>query len=175
MMKGFSLVELIVVMLVISIVASIGFPAGKKMYDSYQVEATVETMKFIAAAADVARQLPGGDTLQNSDTTSVYALLNANQQSLSGIKATPMINHWGGIYSITTTGKSASVSTTIPIGNTKPFGANSYGDNSQSTLIVSHRSQATNYGALMRSVANKNIMYLESNSDEEASEEEEDE
>jgi prepilin-type N-terminal cleavage/methylation domain-containing protein len=174
-MKGFSLIELILVMLVISIVATIGFPAGKKMYDSYQVEATVETMKFIAAAADIARQVPGGDTLENADTTSVYALLVSNQQSLNGIEATPMINYWGGIYSITTTGKSASVSTTIPIGNKQPFGAISYGSNSHSTLIVRHSSQATNHGALMRSVANKNIMYLESNSDEEASEEEEDE
>lgn len=160
--KGFTITELSIVTVVISILALVALPLSAKIIESHRVEVTVKEMQAIAAAAEIARNMPGGDGYENVDTATIFNLLAAyGYSSVAGLTSEPKRNYWGGTFMVTTQGKAAKVTTTIPVGKVNPFGANATSSDSQSTLSVSHRGDGSNYGAAMRSVSNKTIMYLE--------------
>lgn len=161
-MKGYTLVELMVVTVLLSILAAIGVPAVKKVMDSHRVLSTVETMKALAATADVARRLPGGDNFSEVATSDIAALLNSYDVNSLGLTNTPLQTYWGTNYLITTTGNYASVSVSIPLRNINPFETISTATGASTLVMVSHQPQGTNNSAVVNSRYNKHHLYLES-------------
>ncbi|MDX1750979.1 MAG: prepilin-type N-terminal cleavage/methylation domain-containing protein [Methylophaga sp.] len=165
-MKGFTLVELLIVTLVLSILATIGTPVIKDVIETKRVNATVETMKALAAAADIARQLPGGDGFIDAPTSVIANLLNAYDENSLGLTSTPLLTHWGTSYLIDTTGQYATVRTSIPLRDINPFETVSTPAGSSTILLVSHQPQGVNRALAITSKYNKKHLYLEPNDEE---------
>lgn len=160
-MKGFTLLEMMVVTLMLTVLASFGIPAIKKAVDSHRVIATVEKMKVIAAAADVARRLPGGDGYVSVQTNTISALLNAYDVNTTKMPATPLQSHWGTNYEVTTTGQYATVSVVIPMRDINPFETIATPNGPATTLLVSHQPESHNRPMVVGSKYNKHHLYME--------------
>lgn len=160
-MKGFTLLELMIVTLMLSVLAAAGLPAIKDAIDSHRILATVEEMKALAAASDVARRLPGGDNFSDVRTDSIAALLNAYDINSSRIPLTPKRSHWGTDFRVTTTGQYATVTVSIPLRDIDPFEAISTPNGARTTLLVSHQPQGRNRSVAVGSKYNKHHLYME--------------
>lgn len=160
-MKGFTLIELILATLVLSVLALVGMPVISNVVESHRVNATVETMKALAASADVARRLPGGDNYTNVSTNVIAQILNTYDANALGLSNTPMQTHWGTAYQITTTGQFATVRVSIPLSNLNPFETIATNSGSNTLLLVSHQPQGKNRALVTGSKYNKHYLYLE--------------
>lgn len=164
-MKGYTLVELMIVTVMLSILATLGIPVVKDVMESHRVIATVETMKAIAAVADVARRLPGGDTFTDASTSEIADLLNNYEANSLGLTSSPLQTYWGTTYLITTTGKYATVRVSIPLRDINPFETISTPAGASTSLLVSHQPQGVNRSAVTTSRYIKHHLYLEPSDD----------
>lgn len=160
-MKGFTIAELLIVIVVLSILSLAGMPVIRDVVDSNRILATVESMEAIAAAADVARRLPGGDSFNNVTTNNIAVLLNTYDVNPTGIPLSPMTSHWGTNYTVNTTGQYATVSVSLPFRDISPFGSKSVSNGPNTTLLVSHKPQGTNRPVIDKALYNKKNLYLE--------------
>jgi prepilin-type N-terminal cleavage/methylation domain-containing protein len=163
--KGYTLVELLVVTVVLSIIATLGMPVIKDVMESHRVISTVETMKALAASADVARRLPGGDNFTNASTSDIAALLNNYEANSQGLTNSPLQTYWGTSYLITTTGQYAIVRVSIPLRDINPFETIAMSAGASTTLLVSHKPRGVNRSSVITSIYNKRHLYLESTDD----------
>ncbi|EGL53977.1 MULTISPECIES: type II secretion system protein [Methylophaga] len=160
--QGFTLVELLIVLMVMAIIAVALLPTAIRSMDSYRVIATVEEMKAIAGFAELARQLPGGDQFNNSTTKAVASFLESYDVTNIGMSSTSdKKNHWSESYLITTTGKAAQVTTTVPLKGINPFEVIAKSSGTGTSLTYTHRVSPDNYTRLMHVRGNKHILYLE--------------
>ncbi len=160
-MKGFTLIELLIATAVLSVIALIGMPVVKDVVESHRITATVETMKAIAATADVARRLPGGNSYSDVTTNQIATLLNTYDVNSLGLSDNPMKTHWGTDYQISTTGQYATVKAIVPIENINPFETVATNNGSSTLLLVSHQPQGKNRSLINTSKYNKHNLYLE--------------
>ena len=86
--QGFTLVELLIVLMVITVLSAALMPIASRSMDSYRVTTTIEEMKAIAGFAERARQLPGGDKFNNANTKTVASFLESYDVTNIGISAT---------------------------------------------------------------------------------------
>ena len=70
-------------------------------------------------------------------------------------------NHWSESYLITTTGKAAQVTTTVPLKGINPFEVIAKSSGTGTSLTYTHRVSPDNYTRLMHVRGNKHILYLE--------------
>ncbi|MAX51854.1 MAG: hypothetical protein CMH22_07710 [Methylophaga sp.] len=160
--QGFTLVELLIVLMVITVLSAALMPIASRSMDSYRVTTTIEEMKAIAGFAERARQLPGGDKFNNANTKTVASFLESYDVTNIGISATSeKKNHWSESYLITTTGKAAQVTTTVPLKGITPFEVNAKSSGTGTSLTYTHRVSPDNYTRLMHLRGNKHILYLE--------------
>lgn len=160
-MKGFTLLELLIVLLAISVLATAGAAAINGMIESHRVISTVEKMKVIAAASDVARRLPGGDTFNSVRTDTIAALLDAYDVNTTQMSLSPMQTYWGNDFVVTTTGAFATVSANIPLRDIEPFEAVATPNGTDTILLVSHQPQGRNRPVVIGSKYNKHHLYME--------------
>jgi len=160
-MKGFTLIELLIVTLTLSILAVVGMPVIEDVINSHKITATVEKMKTIASASDIARRLPGGDSFNTVDTSVIAAHLNNYDANTLGMPVVPMVSEWGDNYKVTTTSRYAAVSVSIPFSNVSPFESIAIPNGPNTTLIVSHQPTGNNHSAALGSKFNKHFLYLE--------------
>lgn len=159
---GYTLIELVVVTVVVTIIASFGLHAASKVIESAHLDATVEDMKVLAHAAHIAQSLPGGDAFTNVNTTLIAGLLDAHDINISGLSSTHnKQNHWGENYTVTTSTQLPKVTVTVPLENINPFGTKATPSGSSTILNLWHRPSTTNSQILNQSLANKRIMYQE--------------
>ncbi len=164
-MKGYTLVELLVVTVLLSILATLGMPVIKEVMESHRVISTVETMKALAASADVARRLPGGDNFTDATTSDIAALLNNYEANSQGLTSSPLQTYWGTSYLITTTGQYATVKVSIPLRDINPFETIATSAGASTNLLVSYKPRGDNRSSVVTSIYNKRHLYLESTDD----------
>lgn len=160
--KGFTLIELIVTTLVLTLLAGFGLSVGFNVLQSVRLDATVEEMRSLSHAAYVAKNLPGGGAYNNVNTSIMAGLLNSHDANFTNIPSTSDLKtFWGNNYKITTSGRFSRVSTTVPLQNINPFGTEAVPSGSNTVLHVWHRPSHNNGQHLNSSLANKRIMYQE--------------
>lgn len=164
-MKGYTLVELMVVTVVLSILVAVGMPVVRNVIESHRILSTVETMKVLAATADVARRLPGGDNFTNVPTSNIATLLNTYDVNSLGLSNSPLQTYWGTTYLLTTTGQHAIVRVSIPLRNINPFETIATPSGASTSLLLSHQPQGVNRSSVVTSKYNKHHLYLESTDD----------
>lgn len=160
-MRGFTLIEILIVTSVLSVISLAMAPYVKDVMNYHQVGATVETMKAIAAAADTVRQLPDGDEYESVSVAVIATHLALYDANATANALNNLDSFWGNNYLVTTSGRFATVSTSIPLENINPFGVIATPNGASTTLKVSHRPTSTNYQRANASLINKKFLYME--------------
>jgi len=160
--KGFTMLELMIVMAIIALLVATGMAVVTSMQEQGRIDVTLEELKEISTLAEQARLLPGGDSFSREGTAKVAQLVVAAGGNAGGVSTvTDRLNPDDNPYLVTTLNmRAGTVETDLDEPGLSPYGVNSTNVGTVSRLRANYKPRFS--GAYVKtSLWNKKIWYCE--------------